>query len=108
MKLPILLTISILLIGCSLNEHKPVPSKIIVDTIYVYPDCKNPPKRTKVALLPISWGYLFDADGDIAYTLTPKGYENLSNNTSEIIRGAKELRSEIAYYKECIKAPKND
>lgn len=105
MKLLIFLTTSFILVSCATTKPIVLPPKPIVLTKYVYPDCKNPPQRAIIELHSIHWSYLYDDSGDVVYTLTPKGYEDLSFNTSEIIMGAKELKAEIAYYLKCIEAP---
>lgn len=108
MKYLIFLTISILITGCGTKQVKPVvPPKPVVVTQFVYPDCGNPPRRDKVQHRDILWGYMYDEDGDVVYTLTPQGYKDLSFNTSEIIKGAKQLKGEVAYYIECIEAPED-
>ena len=102
MKLLLCLTISIFLVGCKTTCPKPLPPDPVVITKFVKPDCGIPPKRSIIKLRPVIWGYMYDEDGDVVYTITPRGYEDLSFNTSEIIKGAKELKAEIDYYRECI------
>lgn len=104
MKSLLLLTISILLVGCGTTQPRPEPPKPVVITEYVYPDCGTPPKRDKVEYRRITWSYIYDDQDNVLYTLTPKGYEDLSFNTSEIIKGIRQLKGELAYYKQCIKA----
>jgi len=108
MKLLTFLITSILLVGCSGVQEKPLPPPPVVDTQFITVDCGNPPKRSKVEFRPIFWNWMKDADGDTVYYLTPKGYEDLSFNTSELIKGAKELKAALAYYMDCIKAPDNE
>ena len=109
MRFLLLLTISIILVGCGHKQVKdPVPPKPVVVTKYVYPDCGTPPRRDKVEHRDIVWGYIHDENGNVLYTLSPKDYENLSFNTSEIIKGAKQLKGEKDFYKECIKANRDD
>jgi hypothetical protein len=99
--------ISFIVVGCASNQPTPLPPKPVVNTVYIYPDCGIAPKRDKVEHRDIIWGYIYDEDGDILYTLTPKGYEDLAFNTSEIIKGAKQLKGEVAFYKQCIEATNN-
>jgi len=103
MRYLILLITSVLLIGCATTPD-PIPAKPIVLKEYVYPNCDNPPQRAKVEHRDIFWFWTVDENGDTIYYITPKGYEDLSFNISEFIKGAKELRAELAYYKECIQA----
>jgi hypothetical protein len=105
MKYLIFLITSLFLIGCA-TTPEPLPPKPVVLKEYVYPDCGNSPKRSKVEHRDIHWFWMEDTDGDTVYYLTPKGYEDLSFNTSEIIKGAKELKTELAYYLECIEVVK--
>lgn len=108
MKSLILLTISVGLVGCVSTPDDITPPKPIVKTQYVYPDCDNPPRRSKVEFKPIYWNWAKDQSGNTIYYLTPEGYEDLSFNTSEIIKGSKELKAELTYYITCIKEAPNE
>lgn len=108
MRLSILLTISVLLSACGLLGKKPepfVPAKTVAVSTYVYADCGKPPQRSPVEFRPITWRILPDAKGEQRFTLTAKGYEDLSFNQSETEKGSKELKAEIQYYLDCLTRP---
>lgn len=98
----LLLTISLaLLAGCASQEtQQPLPKPVVV-TKYVVPDCDNPPARAPVEFRVITWRVLQTADGEF-FALSVGEYADLGWNTSETIKGARELRAEIKYYIDCI------
>ena len=102
MRLSILLTIS--LAACASTPPPFVPAKTVTIKEFVYPDCGNPPQRSPVELRSLSWRVLPDAKGEQRFTLSAKGYEDLGFNTSEILKGAKELKAELQYYIACVNA----
>lgn len=100
-----LLLISLLLAGCAAKQPTPIPEPVVV-TKYVYADCGTPPARAVVDFRPITWR-IIEFSGENLFTLSVQGYKDLAFNTSEIIKGAKELRAEVEYYEACLNQQKD-
>jgi hypothetical protein len=100
-----LLLISLLLAGCASNPPVPLPKPVVVPQ-YVYADCGTPPARSEVDFKPINWRIIVFS-GENLFTLTTYGYKDLAFNTSEIIKGVKELKAEIEYYQACLDRQKD-
>lgn len=105
----LLLTISVIVLcsGCSLFRSKPEP-QAEPDTVTVVKwrtvNCGNPPERDHIDLRPMSdsWRILPGPDGEQRFTLSAEAYENLGFNITQILKGVKQLREEIKYYRDCI------
>ena len=117
MKNLLLPTLLILLSGCSLlgtsrftpPEVKPVE----VVTIQQRPPMYHPPPPSEITGVPVEWKiltpttmeeYLADLkEGEAPvtawYSLTTKGYENLSTNMAEIKRYLRQVLSIVEYYR---------
>jgi len=100
----LLLISSLLLAGCSWIKPTVLPPRPVVVTEYVRADCGTPPQRAPVEFRHVEW-LILEVSGEQRFTLTAGEYENLAFNTSEIIKGAKELRAEIQYYLDCLSRP---
>ena len=117
--LPLLLLIS----GCSLfgrGQSLPEVAPIEIIKVVRQQTVYNPPLPSKISSLPVKWTVLTpitmadylkdlengDAPQNAFYGLTKTGYENLSNNLSEIKRYIRQLRSVVEYYQD-INKPKN-
>jgi len=110
--LPLLLVLS----GCSLlpsRTDSPKVQTVEVATVAKPPPRYHPPLPNAVATLPVEWTvltpetmseYLEDlregnAPTNAFYGLTTKGYENLSQNMSEVTRYIRQVLSIIEYYR---------
>lgn len=95
-----LLLISGLLVlaGCATPSVEP---RTVVVSEYVYADCGTPPERDKVYLRALSWEVI-----DGRFTLSATAYENLSYNTSEILKALKQLKVIVEYYEQCLQEQK--
>ena len=110
--------IASLISGCSLvgggafkqQEVKPVEVVTVVKQAPMY----HPPPPNEISTMPVEWTvltpalmqeYLEDlekgeAPMNVWYSLTSKGYENLSHNMAEIKRYLRQMKSIIQYYSE--------
>ena len=96
-----LLLLTISLAGCASEPVQP-PAKTVTVASVQKLDCGTVPARTAPEFRPITWHVLPDENGESVFSLTPKGYENLSFNMSEIEQIIRELKAEIKFYEECI------
>lgn len=107
-----------LLSGCSMlgggsfkqPEVKPVEVVTVVKEAPMY----HPPPPNEISTLPVEWKvltpalmkeYLDDLENgeapmNVWYSLTSKGYENISHNMAEIKRYLRQVKSIIQYYSE--------
>ena len=113
----ILLFLLLLVSGCSIlgskrdiPEVKPVEVVTVVKKAPMY----HPPLPSNISAVPVEWTvlnpelmqeYLNDlnegnAPTNVWYSLTTKGYENLSTNMAEIKRYIRQVLSIIEYYRE--------
>lgn len=102
------LTISsaLLLAACAQHQPAPPPPKPVTITKYVTADCGAPPQRSTIELRQVTWAVIETLEGDESrqwFALAPSEYADLGWNTSEMIKGARELRGEATYYSECLK-----
>ncbi len=113
----ILIGLLVLFSGCSMlgggkrdiPEVKPVEVVTVVKEAPMY----HPPLPAAINALPVEWKvltpatmeeYLNDlgegnAPMNVYYSLTTKGYENLSNNMADIKRYLRQVLSIVDYYK---------
>ena len=126
MKTTILATVLILLSGCSLmggNRFTPPEVRPVeVVTIEKPAPMYHPPLPMAIRTVPVEWKiltpdtmveYLNDLKAGEApvnawYSLTTKGYENLSNNMSQVHRYIQQVLSIIMYYRETDKAKQEE
>lgn len=94
----ILLVLGTLLLasGCASAPQTEIPDPVIV-TEYIRADCGTPPKRQDVNLRAFEWLIIDDR-----FTLSAKGYEDLSYNVTVILAGIRELQAEIDFYERCL------
>ncbi len=92
---------SLLLAGCASTPPPAPPAKTVTVTEYVYADCGTPPQRAPIEFRAVEWEIL-DIGGEQRFTLPPGEYEDLAFNTSEIVKGVKELKAEIQFYVACL------
>lgn len=97
-----LLLISSLLAGCASHQPAPPLPKPVTITEYVVPDCGNPPTRSPVEFRSVTWRVIQTPESDW-FALSPAEYADLGFNTSETIKGARELRAENQYFRNCLK-----
>jgi len=105
MSLKSLLTISISLLTVVSCGGNPVVDPLgtpEVVTNWVTFDCGDPPARDKVSFHLITFRI---RDG--LYTLTGDEYAKLGENTSDMIKGAAQLKNVIKFYENCIQAAQN-
>ncbi len=125
MSLRVLLILLLLTSGCSMfgrssfvPETKPVEIVTITKPAAVY----HPPLPNRVKTKPVEWKVLTPAtmgdylkdleDGqaptNVYYGVSPKGYENLSVNMSELKRYIRQVLSIVTYYKDLNKEEKEE
>ncbi len=92
----VLILAVLIVVGCATTPQAIVPDKIVVPN-YVYADCGTPPKRTKVQLRVLSWQVI-----DGRFSMSAKGYEDLSYNVSQVLAAVKEFGIELEYYEKCL------
>lgn len=97
MKTLLMISLPLLVAGCWHNVKPDVPPEPVVVTQFVKPDCGNPPRRDRIALRRFSW-----VVRDGWFSLSADGYEDLSYNISQMIKGIDQLRSEVHYYENCL------
>jgi DNA-binding PadR family transcriptional regulator len=113
----LLITLPLLVNGCSLlgsNAEIPQVKPVEVVTVVQKAPMYHPPLPNTISSLPIEWTilnpelmqeYLDDLEEGNAptnawYALTPKGYENLSVNMSEVKRYLRQIISIVKYYRD--------
>lgn len=106
MRSSLLLTISILLFACSATPGPVDIPPPTVETVFVKPDCGDPPSRDKIDLRPIDWRIL-QFDDQQLFTLTTDAYEDLGYNVSQILSSIRQLVSEIIFYQDCVSRAQN-
>ena len=95
----LLILLALVLAGCA--AQKPIVKQpTITDTVFVYPDCGTPPPRETLVLVPLTWEVI-----DGRFSVSSEEYKKLAFNMSEIMKGVKELKLEIAYYVRCVQPP---
>lgn len=122
----ILIFLALLLVsGCSvLGSKRDIPEvkPIEVVTIEKKAPVYHPPLPNQIDPVPVEWTvltpslmqeYLNDLEQGNAptnawYSLTAKGYENLSTNMAEVKRYLRQTISILKYYRELDKKPKDD
>ena len=92
----LLISSLIVLSACAGAKPVPIPEPIVITKV-ILPDCGTPPQRPVIDLRPISWKVIDDL-----FTLSAKGYEDLSYNVTEIWSGVKHLKLEVEYYELCL------
>lgn len=102
MRLKKLLIISLLflplVVSCRKDVKEPEPlAEPVVLVKHIHSQCGNPPQRDSVNLRPLAWEIVGDR-----FTLSPKGYEDLGFNMTQIWTGVELLQVEIRYYELCL------
>jgi len=91
-----LIAVCIMVGGCKLA----VPKLSIKEKVDIH--CGSEP-RTKVLIMREVKPYVvFTEDGLVWVGLTPKGYENLSNNMVDIAEYIQQQRLVLRHYRECV------
>ena len=121
----ILIFLALLLVsGCSVLGKREIPqvNPVEVVTIEKKAPIYHPPLPNQIDPVPVEWTvltpslmqeYLNDLEDGNAptnawYSLTAKGYENLSTNMAEVKRYLRQTISILKYYRELDKKPKDD
>ncbi len=108
------LLLLLLLSGCSVLDRTPVAAPIEVVTVVEKAPQYHPPLPNPISTTPVEWTVLTpdtmseyladlengDAPTNAYYGLTPKSYENLSNNMADVKRYIRQLLSILSYYQE--------
>ena len=120
-----LLVLLLLVSGCAVFGGKSIPTVNPVEVITIEKKAPvyHPPLPNAIEGYPVKWTvlnpqlmeeYLADleegnAPTNVWYSLTTKGYENLSNNMAEVKRYLRQVLSILKYYRELDKEePKAD
>ena len=85
-----------LLIGCC--STPPPEPRVIVDVQYVYPDCGEPPRRDVIDFRSSPPWRVKDG----RFSVDAAGYEDLSYNATETLKGIQQLHIELEYYEKCL------
>ena len=121
----ILIFLALLLVsGCSVLGKREIPqvNPVEVVTIEKKAPIYHPPLPNQIDPVPVEWTvltpslmqeYLNDLEDGNAptnawYSLTAKGYENLSTKMAEVKRYLRQTISILKYYRELDKKPKDD
>lgn len=64
--------------------------------------CRGVPSADKLTLRKVQFVVITDRDGIPWIALSPKDYENLSQNTSDIKKFAEQQKSIIKFYEKCV------
>ena len=113
----LLLALILLLVsGCSLTGNRNIPEVAPVEVVTIEKKAPvyHPPLPASIQSVPVEWTILTpdrmeeyindlkkgEAPANVWYSLTTKGYENLSANMAEIKRYLRQVISIVKYYKE--------
>lgn len=113
----LLLTLILLLAsGCSLIGGRDIPEVAPVEVVTIQKQAPvyHPPLPSPIQTVPVEWTILTpdrmeeyiedlkkgEAPANVWYSLTTKGYENLSSNMAEIKRYLRQILSITNYYQE--------
>ena len=92
----LLFVLPFIFIGCASVEPKPVV--VNAERINM---CSEPSPANSVVMRSVKFTITQDKHGIYWISLSPRDYENLSKNTSDILAHIKEKNAIIKYYKEC-------
>lgn len=87
---------ALFLVGCA--STPPPEPRVIVDVQYVYPDCGDPPRRDVIDFRPNPGWQVRDG----RFSVDAAGYEDLSFNATETLKGVIQLQGEVEYYEQCL------
>ena len=113
MKLLLLLTTPLLLMGC-LGSRTP-ESEVVLQTEYQKHNIPVQERPKAVEFPPVDWFVITEENLDakleeinaktgnvVLFTITPKGYENLAIGIADLRRYVKDQQAIIAYYEEAL------
>jgi hypothetical protein len=93
------LIVSLTLSGCFWNTKETIKATVVVQKKTI---CIDPPQSSKVLLKEVEPIAVKDELGIYWVGITPKHYENLSQNISDMFVGLKQKNAIIEYYKKCL------
>lgn len=98
-KLISVLLIGLFLSGCFWSKPKPV----IVSTEHVN-TCVTPPQAGRIIMKTPKFYVVKDVNGVLWVSMTPIGYQKMSENTAEILAHLNQKNAVIKYYKKCVES----
>lgn len=75
------------------------PERSVIQSVQVKtPKTQTLPKPTPIDLVDVKW-IIVRTEGGVVMALTPRQYQNLSNNLAEVLRYVKQADSQLDYYR---------
>lgn len=101
-----LTVVSLALTGCattSIPTPDLAPTTVNVPVVLPY-DCGAPPSSTKFRSLAVEFVISPTSAGVLMWGLTERNYRNLGINVAAIKKGAKQIKAQRDFYRNCIEA----
>ena len=89
--------------GCSWGTK---PNTVVVSTEHVN-TCQSPPNAGRIVMKTPKFYVVRDTNGVLWISVTPIGYQKMSENTAEILSHIKKKNTVIRYYKKCVENDKD-